>query len=143
MEIITTNTQKKVIINPASFSEASTLKKEAMKCLSNAGLFKNLDFASISTMETSKIFGVLSELIVSMDSSTGFENAVFDCLSRCSCDNKAITRQLFDDNPELREDYYEIVAKCVEENLRPFFKSLSSELSNRLQGVDLDTQSQK
>lgn len=143
MDFITTNTKKKVIINPATFSDASELKKETMKCLSNAQILKDLDLGAWATIETSKLFAAISELVISIDSSSAFENAVFKCLERCSCDNIAITRQLFDDIPDLRADYYEIIVKCCEVNLRPFFKSLSTELTNRLQTINVDTPEQQ
>lgn len=140
MDFISTNAKKKIVINPATFAEASQLKKEAMKCLSNANLIQSIDFSKFSNMEVNKLFAAVSELIINADSSTDFEDAVFVCLGRCSCDNIAITKQLFDDKPELREDYYEIVAKCCEENLRPFFKSLATEFNNRLQLSDTEVQ---
>ena len=40
-----------------------------------------------------------------------------------------ITLDLFDTNPEIREDEYEIKLKCIEENFRPFVKSLASQWS--------------
>lgn len=139
MDFISTNAKKKIVINAATFAEASQLKKEAMKCLSKADVLKTIDFSKFSNMELNKFFAAISEVIISADSSTDFENAVFACLGRCSCDNIAITKQLFDDKPELREDYYEIVSKCCEANLRPFFKSLASEFTNRLQLIETDT----
>lgn len=143
MEFITTNTQKKVIINPATFLNASILKKETLKCLSQSNTLKGLDFTNFMSLDINKVFGALSELIISIDSSIDFEKAIFNCLERCTYDNIAITSQLFDDKPELREDYYEIVTKCCEVNLRPFFKSLSTELTNRLQKININTPEQK
>lgn len=138
MDFISTNAKKKIVINPATFAEASTLKKEAMKCLSKANILKDIDFTKFSGMDVNKLFASISELIINADSSTEFEDAVFNCLGRCSCENISITKQLFDDTPELRADYYEIVTKCCEENLRPFFKSLATELNNRLQLNDIE-----
>lgn len=133
MEFITTNTKKTVKIVPATFKDASDLKKETMKCLNKSDVLKNIDVNNISNTNTKGIFDSLANLIISLDTSVEFENAVFKCLERCIYDDKfSITQQLFDDKPELREDYYEIVTKCCEVNLRPFFKSLSSELSTRL-----------
>lgn len=143
MEFLTTNTKKRIVINAATFAEASMLKKEAMKCLSKAKIIGDLDFSQFSNMEIGKLFNAISELIISADSSIEFENAIFDCLGRCTCDNITISRQLFDDIPELRADYYEIVSKCCEENLRPFFKSLITEFNNRLQLNNIDIPEQK
>lgn len=143
MDFISTNTKKKIVINPASFSEASALKKEVMKCLSKANILREIDFSKFSTTDINKLFTAISELIINADSSPDFEDAVFSCLGRCSCDNISISKQLFDDQPELRADYYEIISKCCEENLRPFFKSLTTELSNRLQLNDISNQGQE
>lgn len=143
MEFITSNTGKKVVIKPATFQDACELKKETMKCISNSNLLKGLDFTNFASLDANKVFGALSELITNIDSSSEFENAIFKCLGRCTCDGISISRQLFDDKPELREDYYEIITHCCEENLRPFFKSLYSELSKRLGVESSDTQQSK
>ena len=143
MDFVSANAKKKIVINSATFAEASTLKKEAMKCLSKANILHDIDFSKFSSMDINKLFAAVSELIINADSSTEFEDAIFSCLGRCSCDGISITRQLFDDQPELRADYYEIVIKCCEENLRPFFKSLTTELSNRLQLNSIDVPEQK
>ena len=37
-----------------------------------------------------------------------------------------IDESLFDKVPAAREDYYEIIISCIEENLHPFIKSLVS-----------------
>lgn len=143
MEFLTNNSKKTVIINPASFQDAIFLKKEAMKCLTSSGALNNIDVNNLSKTDVKGLFDSFANLIVALDTSNGFENAVFKCLERCIYDNKhAITRQLFDDKPELREDYYEIVSKCCEVNLSPFFKSLSSVFSTRLASKEESSQEQ-
>lgn len=144
MEFTATNTGKLVKINPASFKDAINLKKETLKCLKDAGIIEEISFEKLKNINTTDIFTGLSNLIITMDTSEGFENAVFDCLKGCIYDNKhAITSQLFDDIPELQEDYYEIIVKCCEVNLRPFFKSLYSELSTRFNLAEENTQTQE
>lgn len=130
MEFITTNTQKKVVINRATFKEASNLKKEVMKCLLS---LKGIDIFQIQDQDKSKILDVLIELLISADTSEGLEKALFACLARCLYnDFYAITEKFFDDNPDAIEDYYEIAAKCIEVNLRPFGKSLVTEYKARM-----------
>ncbi len=132
MKFTTQNGQKEVIINPASFKDAGNLRKAAMKCLLNADALKDVDLNNLQSSEISSVFDVLFRLIINMDTSVEFENAAMECLKECIYDGfYKITPQLFDDKPETREDYYEIVSKCCEENLRPFFKSLISELKTR------------
>jgi hypothetical protein len=104
-----------------------------MQCLLDAGIIKNINFESLQNIDTNDLFSKLGELIIKMDVSEDFNKAVFSCLSACLYNGfHKIDEKFFDDFPEAREDYYEIVAKCCEENLRPFFKSLVSELTQRL-----------
>lgn len=126
MEFITTNGQKKVVINVAPFKEMCALKSEAMKCLKS---IDKSDLANIQEGDTSKALDRFIEVIINADTSEDFNKALFKCLGRCVYDEfHAITPQFFDDNPEAIEDYYEIVVKCIEVNLAPFFKSLVTAL---------------
>lgn len=138
MEFVTQNGNKTVMIVPASFKDACNLRKTVAKCLPALGIKD----ANIFDIQFDKIF----EILINIDSSDDFEKAVMECLKVCLYDkggkNLKITSQLFDDIPEAREDYYEIIIKCVEENLRPFLKSLVSEFNNRLATVPEDTPKQ-
>ena len=136
IDFVSKNSGKRIKIIPASFKNACKLKVEAMKCLKDSGVLDKLK-ENVGNIQISTILKELATLIISLDTSEGFNNAVMDCLSVCICDNShAITEQYFNDCPELWEDYYEIVTKCVEVNLRPFFKSLSSELSTRFPQIE-------
>lgn len=143
-EFVTKNSKKTVKIIPASFKDAIALKKEMLKSLKDAGIIKGITLDSLKNLEVADIINSVATLLISMDISETFDNALFNCLKVCIYDNKhSITPQLFDDIPELQEDYYEIVSKCCEVNLRPFFKSLVSELSTRLNQLELDTPKQE
>jgi len=138
MEFITANTQKKVVINRATFRDASNLKKEVMKCLLN---LKGIDIFTLNAQDKTKLLDVVIELLISADTSEGLENALFACLKTCLYDNfYAITPEFFDDKPEAIEDYYEIAAKCIEVNLRPFGKSLVTEYKARLAKLPQENQ---
>lgn len=140
MEIITTNGQKSVKIVPASFKDASALKRAVMKIALDSNLIKNAQVINIGNIDSTGILTGLIQSIIGLDTSDEFESALMACLRVCIYDNKhSITPQLFDDVPELREDYYEIVTKCCEENLRPFFKSLVSELKTRFNQMEQST----
>lgn len=132
MQIITQNGQKTVEIKAAGFKEAINLKKAVAKSMLDACIVKNLDFQGV---DIASLIDKFVELLFSAEMSTDFENALFECLKSCYTDENGIknkiTRELFDEKPELREDYYEIVSKCVEVNLRPFFKSLVTEFKAR------------
>lgn len=133
MEFITQNRQKEVIINIASFQNASNLRKAVMKSIVESDFAKGLDKGALESLSFTSLLDVGLKLIFNADISDTFEKAVFECLKVCLYDgNHKITSQLFDDIPEAREDYYEIVSKCCEENLRPFFKSLVSEFQTRM-----------
>lgn len=143
-EFVTKNSKKIVKIIPASFKDAIALKKEMLKSLKDAGIIKGITLDSLKNLEVADIINSVATLLISMDISETFDNALFNCLKVCIYDNKhSITQQLFDDIPELQEDYYEIVSKCCEVNLRPFFKSLVSELSTRLNQLELDIPKQE
>ncbi len=132
MEIITQNSNKTIVIKAASFQDAINLKKAAAKCLLDAQIVKNLDFQGL---DIASLIDKLAEVLFSAEMSDTFEKALFECLKDCYIDENGIknkiTQQLFDEKPELREDYYEIVSKCIEVNLRPFFKSLATEFKTR------------
>ena len=130
MEFIAKNSGKNIKIIPASFKSAINLKKEAFKCFNRSEILKKIK--NFKDIELTTLFSELANILVEADTSDGFYKALFECLSVCICENShAITEQYFNDCPELWEDYYEIVSNCVEVNLRPFFKSLASELQTR------------
>lgn len=143
MEIITQNGGKTIEIKPASFQDAINLKKAVAKCLLDAGVVKNLD---VQRLELAALIDKVVELLFNAETSTFFEMALFECLKSCYINENGvkikITPQLFDEKPELREDYYEIVAKCAEENLRPFFKSLVTEFKTRFNRTAKDQPSE-
>lgn len=137
MEFVTQNGNKKVEIKEASFKDASNLKKAVMKCLLNTDALKGVNIDSLQGVDSSKLFDSLGQMLINMDTSEEFDKAIMNCLSNCIYDGFfKINEQLFDDKPEAREDYYEIVSKCTEVNLRPFFKSLVSELKQRFQTLN-------
>ena len=144
MEFITKNGNKEVQINAASFQDAVKLKKTVMQCLLDAGIIKDINFDKLQNINTNDLFSKLGELILNMDASEAFNKAVFSCLGSCIYNGfHKIDEKMFNDFPEAREDYYEIVVKCCEENLRPFFKSLVSELTQRLGKLGEDTPEQQ
>lgn len=128
MEFVTQNGQKTVEIKEASFKDASELKKAVVKALSKSGI----DLSNLEKIGTKNLFQTIFDFVINVDTSDDFDKAVMNCLSNCIYDGFfKINENLFNDKPETREDYYEIVSKCCEVNLRPFFKSLVSELKRR------------
>ena len=139
IEFTTKNGHKEVKINEASWRDASLLKKEALKCLGNTSVLNNVK--NLTQLNATVLFGEISKLIIGLDTSIEFENAIMKCLSGCIYDGThKIDENLFNDIPEAREDYYEIVSKCCEVNLRPFFKSLVSEFKTRFASLEENIQ---
>ena len=82
---------------------------------------KEIDFTGI--------LDFIKDTLIGIDTSDDFIEAVFACLQYCTYKKVyKIDEALFDNEavPEARQDYYEIIFACVEENLRPFIKSLIS-----------------
>lgn len=139
MEFTTQNGGKSVVINEASFKDAVELKKAVVKCLLKTGI----DINNLQKIDASNLFSTLFELIINVDTSDEFDKAVMNCLSNCLYGCNKINENLFNDKPEAREDYYELVTKCCEVNLRPFFKSLVSELKTRFQTLKIESPEQE
>lgn len=129
---------KTLIINTASTIEVKALKNVlfaeikkyplGIKLLGNtASIFdKQIDFTAV--------FDFIKDVLISIDTSEEAESVIFDCLKHCVYDKvHKVTPDLFDEVEEAREDYYEIIFSCIEENLRPFIKSLVSMFSIRLE----------
>ena len=143
MEFTTTNGHKEITITASSFREAVSLKKAFLGALIESNAFETLKANDI-TISATNLLDVIGKLLINIDISDSFEKAIMKCLESCVYDGKQkITEQLFDDIPELREDYYEIITKCCEVNLRPFFKSLVSELKTRFPQMESVTPLQK
>jgi hypothetical protein len=99
-----------ITINASSFGDALLLKKEAVKIIKKSNIdiaSIDLDFKNLKIEAIQKIINILLEA----DSNDDFEKAVFNC------------RDTFEEI-EARENYYEIVTKCIIENLSPFIKPL-------------------
>ena len=134
MQIITKNGNVKVTINRASWADMNILKQEALKCID----VNNFNF---SVKSEADFINACFELVIKAETSDSFNKALFKCLRNCLYeDSISITEQLFEDKPELIEDYYEIASNCVEVNLRPFFNSLITEFKRRLASLTSDDQ---
>lgn len=89
---------------------------------------KEIDFVGVIEFIKNTLIGI--------DTSDEFNDAVFACLKYCTYNNVyKIDEALFDNDqvPEAREDYYEIIYTCIEENLRPFMKSLVATWKTHIQ----------
>ena len=138
MEFITTNSKKKIKIIPASFEEQLDLKDAFWNVLKENPEITNLFKEGDNSLE-SAIRGILFA-----DTSKTFIDKIFECLLSCVYeDARKIDKYLFEDVPELREDYYEIIFECCKVNLTPFFKSLSSAFLKVLEQTQSESPEQK
>lgn len=135
-DFITQNTQKRVIINCASMQEVMELKREILKALKGQQLSNDLISGKGDLLDKdiniTEILNFMKDILITMDVSKELEEVIFKCLSHCLYDTvHVINRDLFDTiKPDARADYYEIVFACIEENLKPFMKSLISAWKN-------------
>lgn len=130
-EFNATNTGKRIVINCASFKEVLQLKKALLKELSKHPIGLKVLNNSSNLLEKELDFtdciDFLKNVLIGADTTQEVETAIFDCLKHCTFDTtNRIDEGLFDRIPEARDDYYEIIIKCIEENLKPFIKSLIS-----------------
>lgn len=130
IEFETENQKAHVVINCAPYKTGIKLKKVLLSEIRKnpIGLKILADKKDVlnSEIDTTQFFDFLKNCIIDLETSDDIENTIFECFQYCIWNNHKITEQLFNDIPESREDYYELKIKCVEENLRPFLKSLAS-----------------
>lgn len=131
-DFIAENTQKRVVINCATMSEVMDLKREILKALKEEQLSNDLISGKGDLLDKevnlTEILNFMKNIFITMDISRDLEEVIFKCLAHCTYDTVCvINRELFDTiKPDARADYYEIVFACIEENLKPFMKSLIS-----------------
>lgn len=132
-EFKTTCTGNAVIINCATMKEVQRLKSVIFNEIRKSPIGIKLIGGETSLfekeMDFTGIFDFIKNTLIGIDTSEEFNDAIFDCLKHCTYKKvHKITEELFDNEavPEARQDYYEIIFACIEENLRPFIQSLIS-----------------
>ena len=118
-----TENNAELVVNEADFEKVLELKKAIQENLKATGV--SLD--SLEGEDVTSALQKMIDLLLVLDTSERTERAIFECLAHCTYNNAKINKQLFNDLPEARSDYYEIIRACIEVNLRPFMKSLSSQ----------------
>lgn len=125
----------KIVINEATWGDVRRLKKVLAIELLKLGIDIDKEFLGQSKenlMVGSKLFQLLKDVYLTLEASDDFNNEIMNCLQYCHYDNIQIKEQLFDDKPEAREDYYDMVIGCLEVNLSPFIKKILSKFSNQI-----------
>ena len=125
------NTGNRIVINPAPYCEAKKLKNvlfsEIRKYPLGLKLTGNSNELANKEIDLTALFDFLKNVLISADISEDVEDALWACLKHCTYQTTyRIDESLFDNVPAAREDYYEIIISCIEENLTPFIKSLVS-----------------
>lgn len=136
MKTCTTVNNAELVINEASFAEALELQTVLFEEAKKINL--NISDIEINSLGTASIVGLLDcskDLFLNLMTSSRFQSILYKCLKYCTYDDISITKQLFEDKPEARADYYEIIKECLEINLAPFIKSLTSQLSILFQTI--------
>ena len=127
------NTGNRIVINPAPYKTVLNLKRVLLNEIKNnsIGLKISADKTVLEkTIDFTGCIDFIKNILIGAETNIEIENALNDCLSYCTYKTvHKITPELFDNEPEAREDYYEIIVSCIEENLKPFMKSLVSEWS--------------
>ena len=128
MKECTTVNNATLVLNEGTFDEAIQLQKvifeEAKKLKIDIGELEIEQFGSVSSL-----LNCFKDLFLNLMTSKEFDTIIFKCLKHCTYNDIAVTKTLFEDVPDARGDYYQIVKECIEINLAPFMKSLTSQLS--------------
>lgn len=85
-------------------------------------------FEEFCQQDVQTLLPLLQQIICDLESSKEFNAIVYNLLRVCTFNGIVITQQLFNDKPELREDYYTLKIEVVKFNLAPFLKKLSGKL---------------
>ena len=133
-DFTTQNTGARVIINPAPYKIVVKLKKVLLQEIKNNSIGLKITGNNENLLERTLDFtgclDFIKNALIGAEISDEVNNTIFECLSYCTYQTtNKITEDLFDKIPDAREDYYEIIISCIEENLKPFIKSLASQWS--------------
>lgn len=138
-EFKATETGNAIVINCAPVKSVQRLKQVILNEVKKSPIGIKLVGGDKSLLEKeldfTGIVDFIKDTLIGIDTSDEFMEAIYDCLQYCTYKKVyKIDEALFDNEqvPEARQDYYEIIFACVEENLRPFIKSLISTWKTRI-----------
>lgn len=127
----------KVKINVADFEDAQNLKFAIQKALKS----ENIELKNLGDILSSDVWP-LAKIALAVDCSKEVNDAIWPCLVRCSYNSEKITKQTFEP-VNARQDYYEIVASCVKENVGPLFGGVSAVLKKLFSKPKSESENQK
>lgn len=120
---------KELVIQVAPFELGYRLTKGINRVIQKTGIqlddkIMKLDFSEF-TMSPA-VMVPLAQMFLSAMEDDSLEDIFWACANHCTYDGLRITKQLFNDNIEMRGVFYEIKLNVLKENLLPFFPSLRS-----------------
>lgn len=129
----TTNSGKKLIVNIANFEQSYKLVQALLRCAKRLDInitkesFMNFDITKLHENPTLIALGVKLFLDGLTDSVV---TAVFwEMAQRCSWDGLKVTPDLFNNQIEARQDFFQVQFTILRENVLPFFPFLRTELA--------------
>jgi len=109
-----------LVVNMAPFSSSNKLLKVIMRELKTVDLeLENLDLAKIASQDINTLKNAVCQLL----SSDALEQAVFECMGKCTYNGSRIVKDTFEPD-DARQDYLPCAWEVIKANLRPFFSGL-------------------
>lgn len=125
-----TKTGAEVKLAMADFEDVLFFKSVIQTVIAEKGLDIDLDISKITSSDgKGKVTEMLPQLmkaVILIEGDKRFHESFMRCLKRCTYNSKKIDKNLWNDTPEAREDYYELVLEVLKLNFSPLLKPLLS-----------------
>jgi len=109
-----------LVVSMAPFSSSNKLLKVIMRELKTVDVqLENLDFSRIGSQDINTLKNAVCQLLAS----DTLEQAVFECMARCTYNGNRIVKDTFEPD-DARGDYLPCAWEVIKINLRPFFNGL-------------------
>lgn len=129
----TTLSGKKLIVNIANFEQSYKLIQALMRCAKrqeidlNSESFRKFDISKLNNNPALISLGV--KLFLDGLTDTVVTSVFWEMAQRCSWDGLKITPELFNNQLEARQDFFQVEFTILRENVLPFFPFLRTELA--------------
>lgn len=123
-EEIVLNSGNKLNIQSPRFALAMELIRCVCKELKNQGI--KIDVNNLGS--EANALDLIVNITLTLVGSAEFEGVFWKIANSCLYNGERVNEKLFDDREEAREDYFEIEYKIIEACIKPFMKSLLSQL---------------
>lgn len=78
----------------------------------------------------------VKDILSSIISDPEINNLLWPCLGRCLLNGQNVTKELFNNNPEYKQDYLPCLLEVGIENISPFLSSLPAVLSSITEKIE-------